>query len=205
MAKGKPVEAETSERRAKLIRLRRQGVPYDDPRIMDLGYATSGAARKDVIRALERNRADEAAEVGVYRQQENERLDAELERLEGLEAAARRVLANRHILVNNGRVILHPDTNEPMEDDAPVLQAIDRLVKIDDARRRNGERRAKLNGLDMPVQTELSGPAGGPLAVSTADPDKLAAIIAATSRLDTGDPANTATSTPADEEDEPNG
>ncbi|WP_093803877.1 hypothetical protein [Streptomyces sp. Wb2n-11] len=87
-----------------------------------------------------------------------------------------------------------------MEDDAPVLQAIDRLVKIDDARRRNGERRAKLNGLDMPVKTEVSGPEGGPLSVSTADPEKLAAIIAATSRLDTGDPANTATSTPADDE-----
>ncbi|MEV2259201.1 hypothetical protein AB0J13_11135 [Streptomyces anulatus] len=177
MAKGKPVEAETSERRAKLIRLRRQGVPYDDRRIMDLGYATSGAARKDVIRALERNRAEEAAEVGVYRQQENERLDAELERLEGLEAAARRVLANRHILVNNGRVILHPDTNEPMEDDAPVLQAIDRLVKIDDARRRNGERRAKLNGLDMPVKAEVSGPDGGPLQMGPVNEAELEVLM----------------------------
>jgi len=88
-----------------------------------------------------------------------------------------------------------------MEDDAPVLQAIDRLVKIEDARRRNSERRAKLNGLDMPVKAEVTGADGGPLAFSAADPDKLAALIAATSRLDTDQPANSATSTP-DEDDE---
>jgi multidrug efflux pump subunit AcrA (membrane-fusion protein) len=192
----KAKQAEVADRRAQLVKLRLAGVRFDDDRILALGYASRQAASKDMIRALEEHREEEAAAVSAYRQQENERLDAELERLEVLEAAARVVLQNRHIMVNNGRVILHPDTNEPMEDDAPILQAIDRLVKIEDARRRNGERRAKLNGLDMPVKAEVTGADGGPLALSTADPDKLSALIAATSRLDSADAQNTATSTP---------
>lgn len=200
MAHTKAELAEVAARRAELIRLRRQGIRFEDERIQSLGYTSRQSASKDFIRALEERRDDQAAEASVYRQEESERLDAELERLEDLEAAAREVLKNRHILVNNGRVILHPDTNEPMEDDGPVLQAIDRLVKIEEARRRNGERRAKLMGLDMPIKSELSGPDGGPLALSNASPDELAALITATSRLDSADPANTATST-ADEED----
>jgi hypothetical protein len=196
---------EVTVRRTKLLELRRQGVRYDDDRVGELGYKSPDAARKDVSRALEANRLAEAAEIAVYRQMENERLDAELERLADLEAHARVVLGNRHIMVNNGRVILHPETEQPMEDDAPVLQAIDRLVKIEDARRRNAERRAKLNGYDMPAKTEVTGAGGGPLALSTADPDKLAALIAATSRLDSDRPANTATSTPDEEEEDDTG
>lgn len=192
-------------RRTKLIELRRKGVPYDDEQIEELGYKSPDAARKDLSRALEAHRQAEATEVANYRQMANEQLDAELLRLEGLEEAAHKVLRNRHIVVNNGRVIIHPETELPMEDDAPVLQAIDRLLKIEEARRRNGERRAKLNGLDMPVQTELTGAGGGPLAVSTADPDKLAALIAATSRLDSAAPANSATSTPDEDDDDRDG
>ncbi|MFB7222457.1 hypothetical protein [Streptomyces sp. NPDC056227] len=71
-------QAETAGRRAQLIRLRRSGVRFDDPLILALGYSTSGAARKDLIRALEQNRDEEAAEVSVYRQQENERYDVML-------------------------------------------------------------------------------------------------------------------------------
>jgi hypothetical protein len=164
-------------RRTKLLELRRKGVRYDDDQVAALGYSSPSAARKDLNRALEAHRNEEAAEVGIYRQQENERLDDELSRLETLEAAARTVLGNRHIMVNNGRVILHPDTNQPMEDDGPILQAIDRLVKIEDARRRNGERRAKLNGLDMPVQAELSGPDGGAIPFSNGEASELLALI----------------------------
>lgn len=196
---------EVTVRRTKLLELRRKGVRYDDDRVGALGYKSPDAARKDVSRALEANRVAEAAEVAVYRQMENERLDEELERLAELEVAARKVLTAKHIVVNNGRVIIHPETEQPMEDDAPVLQAIDRLVRIEDARRRNAERRAKLNGYDMPAKTEVTGAGGGPLALSTADPDKLAALIAATSRLDSDRPANTATSTPDEEEEDDTG
>jgi hypothetical protein len=87
---------------------------------------------------------------------ELERLDAQLVRLNGLEAKARKVLEAQHIVVNNGRVIHHPDTGQPMEDDAPILQAIDRLVKIEDARNRNAERRAKLTGIEAAVKVDAT-------------------------------------------------
>jgi hypothetical protein len=177
MPYSKAKQAEVADRRAQLVKLRLAGVKFDDPRILNLGYSSRQAASKDMIRALEEHREEEAAAVSAYRQQENERLDGELERLESLEAAAHTVLRNRHIMVNNGRVILHPDTNEPMEDDAPVLQAIDRLVKIEDARRRNGERRAKLNGLDMPVKAEVTGADGGPLQLGPATTAELETLI----------------------------
>jgi hypothetical protein len=75
------------------------------------------------------------------------------------------------------------------------LKAIETVLKVID-------RRAKLQGLDMPAKTEVTGANGGPLALSTADPDKLAALIAATARLDADNPANTATSTPDDPDDD---
>ncbi|MFE1949912.1 hypothetical protein ACFW9D_05520 [Streptomyces sp. NPDC059524] len=177
MPASKLKQDETRLRRTELLRLRRQGVRYDDERILALGYASPNAARRDLHRALEAHRDAEAAEVSIYRQQENERLDDELARLAKLEKAVHAVLDSHHIMVNNGRVILHPDTNQPMDDDAPVLQAVDRLVKIEDARRRNGERRAKLNGLDMPVRTEVSGPDGGAVPLGTGTLAELGQLI----------------------------
>ncbi|MFD7615776.1 hypothetical protein [Streptomyces sp. NPDC059802] len=179
MPASKAKQAITAERRTKLFQLRLQGVKYDDPRILALGYATPGSASKDVIRGLQARLRDEAAEVGVYRQQENERLDALLE------AAWPRATEPRPIFNKDGEVI-----GEELD-----IRAVDTVLRLMD-------RRAKLNGLDMPVKAEVTGADGGPLAVSTADPDKLAAIIAATSRLDTDTPPNTATSTPADDEGE---
>ncbi|KPC73449.1 hypothetical protein ADL27_51970 [Streptomyces sp. NRRL F-6602] len=173
---------EVAVRRTALLALRRQGVRYDDERVTGpppsgLGYKSPDIARKDVHRALEAHRDAEAAEVSIYRQLENERLDDELGRLAVLEDKVRKVLGNRHILVNNGRVILDPDTEQPLEDDAIILQAIDRLVKIEDARRRNAERRAKLNGYDMPLQAEITGANGGPLQMSKASDVELEAIM----------------------------
>lgn len=154
MAKGKPVEAEVSARRAKLIRLRREGVRYDDPRILDLGYSDSGAARKDVIRALERNRAEEAAEVGVYRQQENERLDALLAAVWDKATTPSPVFDKDHEIV----------------DHVIDLKAVDTVLKLMD-------RRAKLNGLDMPQRTELSGPEGGAIPFGAGSLDELNTLI----------------------------
>jgi hypothetical protein len=70
---------EVTVRRTELLKLRRQGVRYDDERIEALGYSSPNAARHNLTRALEAHRKEEEAEVAVYRQQENERLDALLE------------------------------------------------------------------------------------------------------------------------------
>ena len=169
---------EVTVRRTALLKLRRQGVRFDDPRVEALGYSSPNAARRDVTRALEAHRKEEKAEVSTYRQQENERLDALLE------AAWPRATEPHPVFNKDGEIV-----GEELD-----MRAVDTVLRLMD-------RRAKLNGLDMPVKAEVTGADGGPLAVSTADPDKLAALIAATSRLDTADPANTATSTP-DEDDE---
>ncbi|MEV4975527.1 hypothetical protein [Streptomyces scopuliridis] len=130
--------AEVAKRRANLIRLRRAGVAFDDPQIRDLGYKTRGHASKDLIRALQQNRDEEAAEAGVYRQQENERLDSLLE------AAWPLATTPRPVFNKEGDIVAH-------EID---LKAVDTVLKLMD-------RRAKLNGLDMPVKNEVSGPDGG--------------------------------------------
>ncbi|MCI3279105.1 hypothetical protein [Streptomyces cylindrosporus] len=169
---------EVRVRRTELLKLRREGVRYDDDRIMQLGYASTEAARRDLNRALEQHRDEERAEVSIYRQMENERLDALLE------ACWPQATKPQPVLDKEGEIV---GTTLDM-------RAVDTVLRLMD-------RRAKLNGLDMPAKTEVTGADGGPLAVSTADPDKLAALIASTSRLDSPAPVNTATSTP-DEDDE---
>ncbi|MFI2620379.1 hypothetical protein [Streptomyces sp. NPDC018584] len=174
----KAKRAETAGRRTQLINLRLAGVPFDDERIRALGYATRGAATKDMIRALEQRRDEEAAAVSAYRQQENERLDALLA------AAWPRATSPSPVFNKDGEIV-----GEELD-----MRAVDTVLRLMD-------RRAKLNGLDMPAKAEVTGAEGGPLALSTADPERLAALVAATSRLDTDQPANTATSTPPEEDE----
>lgn len=179
MPHSKAEMAEVAHRRAQLLRLRREGVRYDDERILNLGYSSASIARKDLTRTLEQNRDEEAAEVSTYRQQENERLDALLE------AAWPRATQPSPVFDKEGNVI-----GEQLD-----MRAMDTVLRLMD-------RRAKLNGLDAPVKNELSGPDGGPLALSNASPEELAALIAASSRLDQETPPNTATSTPDEDDDE---
>jgi hypothetical protein len=146
MPLSKAQQAEVAERRVKLIRLRRQGISFDDPRILALGYSSRGAASKDLVRALKERRDEQAAEISVYRQEENERLDALLE------VAWPRATTPSPLFDRDGNIV-----GEELD-----MRAVDTVLKLMD-------RRAKLNGLDVPVRTELSGPGGGavPLAAGT--------------------------------------
>jgi hypothetical protein len=88
----------------------------------------------------------------------------ELMQLDELARAARAVLERKHLMVSHGKIVrlgqpfVNDDGNaevddgrgEPLKDDAPVLAAIDRLLKIQ-------ERRAKLLGLDIPVKQLIGG------------------------------------------------
>jgi hypothetical protein len=130
------------------------GVSYDDPRIEALGYNNPASARKDLNRVLQAHRDDEKAEAAVYRQQENERLDALLE------AAWPRATTPTPVFNKDGEVIDH----------ALDMRAVDTVLRLMD-------RRAKLNGLDMPVKAELSGPDGGPLQMGPATTAELEALI----------------------------
>ncbi|MEH0586216.1 hypothetical protein QA942_19850 [Streptomyces sp. B21-106] len=143
---------DTAIRDAQAAELRTQGLTYQQI-AAEMGYASGRSAWDAVNRAITAVIKEPGEAVLHF---ELERLDAELVRLDGLEAAARKVLTARHITVSNGHVILHPETGDPMEDDGPVLQAIDRLIKIEDARRRNGERRAKLTGIEAAVKVDAT-------------------------------------------------
>jgi hypothetical protein len=105
---------------------------------------------RDLLREELARRVD--PKIDQYRALHLERLEGELVRLGELEARARQVLDRHHITVNNGRVIAID--GEPLQDDGPVLQAIDRLVRIEDARRKNNAEQRKLLGLDAPTKVE---------------------------------------------------
>ena len=150
----KATQAAISARRAKLIAYRREGIRYDDPRITGtesptcLGYSSVQGASKDLIRALEEARDNEKAEASVYRQQENERLDSLLE-------AVWPKATTPSPIFDKDREIVGEEID---------LKAVDTVLKLMD-------RRARLNGLDMPVKSEVSGPDGGaiPLGSSLAE------------------------------------
>lgn len=138
-------QAETAGRRADLIRLRRAGRSFDSI-AAELGYASRQAASKDFIRALEQRRDEQAAEVSVYRQEMNERLDALLE-----------------------AAWADATMGDP--------KAIETVLKVLD-------RQAKLNGLDTPVRTEVTGAGGGPLQMGRATVAELEALIGMTSGME---------------------
>jgi AraC-like DNA-binding protein len=93
----------------------------------------------------------------------------ELARLDHLHRKAMEVLEAFHPMVNSGavvrdviedaegRIIIDEETGKPktvrLRDQGPLLQAIDRVVKV-------SERRARLLGLDMPTKTALTDPSG---------------------------------------------
>lgn len=125
------------ERDARAVELRRSHMNYRQI-AAEMGFTAVSSAYEAVQRGL----ADTVAETNdeVRRQ--------EVERLDDLARAALAVLTKTHIVVSQGRVVLDPDTGQPLVDDGPVLQALDRLLKIQ-------ERRAKLLGLDAPSKVEV--------------------------------------------------
>jgi hypothetical protein len=118
-----------------------------------LGYRSPGAACADVGRAREQQLAELTENLDQLR-------TMELDHLDMLRRKAVAVLQRHHVYVSGGRIVrdglsadevaalakagVEATIGEPLEDDAPVLAAIDRLLKIN-------ERRSRLLGLDQPV------------------------------------------------------
>jgi uncharacterized protein YerC len=142
---------ETAEQDAEAARLRSRGMTYRQI-AAQLGVDVSTAHRA-VQRALAEIVAEPAADAVAF---ELQRLDEELQRLDDLYARVIEVLEREHVTVSQGRVVTMDD-GSPVPDDDWILRAVDRLVKIDDSRRKNGESRRKLLGLDSPLKTQLSG------------------------------------------------
>ncbi len=147
-------DPESAKLQAKATRLRSRGYSYR--RIASALDISVSSAYNAVQRTLLATIAEPAAELRTL---ELQRLDDELERLADLEKKVKKVLDAKHLTVQNGQVVTLG--GEPVPDDAPVLAAADRLIRIEDARRKNGAERRKLLGLDAPQkveqQVDLSG------------------------------------------------
>lgn len=126
---------EGAQKDARAAELRGQGWTYQ--RIADeLGWANKGDAWHAVDRVLKT----------TVREAGKELRELEHARLDRLSTAAWEVLNRQHVTVNNGQIIRLD--GEPLPDDAPVLQAIDRLLRISESRR-------KLDGLDAPSRVSV--------------------------------------------------
>ena len=116
------------------------------------GHRVPWSTARDLVREEAERRID--PKVDAWRAIIVERLEAAHERLDYMEAAARKVLERHHITVNNGQIIRVD--GEPLLDDGPVLAAIDRLAKIEDARLKNNESLRRLFGLDAPAKVDAT-------------------------------------------------
>jgi hypothetical protein len=96
----------------------------------------------------------QAAMRAVIEEPAKEARDKLRARLEYLYERAAEVADREHVTVSHGKVITTRDAetgeDTPLLDDAPVLQAIDRMNRII-------ERLAQLDGLNAPQQVNLSG------------------------------------------------
>lgn len=81
------------------------------------------------------------AAIQVYRQQEFAKLSL-------LEQKLWKRIDDDYYTVSHGKIIINPETDEPLVDVGPVLAIADRLLKIQD-------RRASLGGFDAPARIEV--------------------------------------------------
>jgi predicted transcriptional regulator len=128
-----------AERRAEMWRMRVLG--HSQQQIADHYGITQSAVSQQLSRAYKER---PATAIDEYRAVELDKLDRE-------ERAVLGVMTRRHLTVSNGRIVtvLNDDgMEEPLLDDAPVLTAVDRLVKI-------ARHRADLLGLKAPVRVSV--------------------------------------------------
>jgi transposase-like protein len=125
---------------ARAAELRGQGFSYAAI-AREMGWASKSSAHDAVHRAFKATLTEPAEQARAV----------ELARLEDAHDAALAVLMREHITVSHGKVITvtDDDGNEvPLIDDAPVLQAIDRIRALSESRR-------KLLGLDAPSRVSV--------------------------------------------------
>lgn len=142
---------DTAARQAEAARLRSLGKTYRAI-AEDLGIDVHQAFDdvKNAMKAV----VQEPAAMAI--QFELDRLDETLCRLDEMREEVMAVLKREHVTVSQGHIVTMDD-GSPVPDDDWILKAIDRLIRIEDARDRNGTSRRKLLGLDQPTKTQVSG------------------------------------------------
>lgn len=152
--------AELAERRAEMWRLRVTG--WTQQQIAD-NYGISQQSVSEQLRKAYVERP--ATAIDEYRL-------VELDKLDRAERVVIAVMTRRHVTVSGGKIISTVNEHgeeEPLLDDAPVLAAVDRLVKI-------AQHRADLLGLKAPTRVSieaenLSAEISALLAAALADSD----------------------------------
>lgn len=129
----------TMETDARAAELFRRGLSYRAISA-ELGWASPNAAVEAVRRAAKDAARDSVANADA--------LQIMLDRLQDYRQRAWEVANATHYATSPAGVVRHPDTEDPLLDDAPVLQALDRLAKFDDIE-------AKLRGIYAPTRTRV--------------------------------------------------
>lgn len=131
---------ESMEKDAQAADLFRRGLTYRQIS-SQLGWSSPNAAFQAVRRAAKDSARDSLAAADALRLM--------LDRQQDYRRIAYRVLTTKHFVVSaaTGIIAYGPD-KQPLLDDAPVLNALDRLVKID-------QEEAKLLGLYAPAKSRV--------------------------------------------------
>lgn len=134
MATRKRLTPTGAERRAQVVQMRGARLSWAEiGRRLNISGQRAGRIYSEALAAIPTQSIDE------------HRAEA-LEELDYLARKALEVLERQHVTVSNGHVVSLDGV--PLEDSAPVLAAIDRLLRIQ-------ERKAKLLGLDAPSKHEV--------------------------------------------------
>lgn len=136
------VKAERAKRVADVATLRDSGLTYQQiAGQLHISPSTAWSDYEEYCNELRHGdpQIQEAAKEALWGQ---------LARIKAEREAVARVLTARHLTVSNG-IVARLD-GEPIEDDGPVLAAVDRLVKLDD-------QEAKLLGIYAEKKVALSG------------------------------------------------
>lgn len=143
-----PQDPDEARRVTEAVRMRSRGASFDE-----IAKALNWNSRQVAFEAIQR-RVRSTIDEGALAVDELRAV--EMEHLDQLRKAALDVLDKRHLATGTGGegtgtiFLTDPETGEYLQDDAPTLAAIDRLLKIT-------ERISKLAGLDSPVKVEGSG------------------------------------------------
>lgn len=126
------------ERDYRALEMVRRGFTYRQI-AAELGWSSPASVGNAVTRALKEISKVDADEVVKMMR----------ERLDDYRRQAWRVLGRTHFVTTpTGAIVRHPDSGTPLVDDAPVLQALDRLLKYDIEERR-------MLGVDAPTKTRV--------------------------------------------------